>query len=158
MLNSPKIKFAVNLNLNFESESGLASLQEIFEKKKAEIESKTEEAVTQLGEMTQELMVSNIEANGSVKTGAFVNSITMIQEGLMFEVGSTLGTIVPKVIEEGRGSVFPKNVRCLHYVDDGKEYFVKSVSGYEGAPYVAPTAEAISNVARDVILNKISEV
>lgn len=154
---NPKIRFNLDLNINFQSESGLQSLQDLFDKKMEEIEKNAEEAVQELGEMTRELMVANIEANGSVKTGAFVNSIVVqFEDSMTFLVGSNLSSIVPTIIEEGRGEVHATNANFLHYESDGKEYFVKSVGGYEGAPYIAPTAEAISNVAKDVILNKIS--
>ena len=154
-MSNPKIIFNAELNLNFESESGLASLQEVFDRKKQEIEERVKSAVDELGDMTLELMVTTIENNGSVRTHGFADSIAIQKNGLSFVVGSTLGTIVPTVIEEGRSGITATNARCLHFVEDGKEYFVKSVSGYEGAPYIAPTAEAISNVAKDVILNHI---
>lgn len=155
-MSNPKFRLNVNLDLSLDSESGLASIQEAFDKKKAEIENGVKEAVQELGEMSRELMVTNILNSQKKEPGALADSIMVqYEDEYSFSVGSTLGGIVPTVFEEGRGPVYATNARCLHYVDDGKEYFVKSVSGYEGSSYVSLTAEAISNIAKDVILNKI---
>lgn len=156
-MSNPKFRFTVNLDLSLDSDIELSSVQEAFERKKEQIENGVKEAVQELGEMSRELMVTNILNSQKKEPGALADSIVVqYEDEYTFLVGSTLGSIVPIVFDEGRGPVYATSARCLHYVDDGKEYFVKSVSGYEGSHYVSDTAEAISNIAKDVILNRVN--
>lgn len=155
MVDNPKVNVQAKLNIKLENPTFFQSISDVFEKISEQIEDGTYDAVEELSEEIADFQRNTLISNGNVKTGGLLNSITVNVNGLSSTIGSNLDGYAPSVIEYGRSEVYPINARCLHYISDGKEYFVKHVSAYEGDPYVKPSYEYGKSIAKDVVLKNI---
>ena len=155
MVDNPKVDVQARINLNLNNDTQFSSIDKVLSKVIKNIENGVENAVEELSEEIADFQKNTLISNGNVKTGKLLNSITANVKGLSSTIGSTLDGYAPSVIEYGRDEVYPINAQCLHYISDGKEYFVKSVSAYSGNPYVEPSYEYGKNIAKDVVLRNI---
>ena len=155
MVDNPKVDVQARINLNLNNDTQFSSIDKVLSKVIKNIENGVENAVEELSEEIADFQRNTLISNGNVKTGKLLNSITANVKGLSSTIGSTLDGYAPSVIEYGRDEVYPINAQCLHYISDGKEYFVKSVSAYSGNPYVEPSYQYGKNIAKDVVLKNI---
>ena len=155
MVDNPKVNVQARINLDLNNDTQFSSIDKVLSKVIKNIENGVENAVEELSEEIADFQKNTLISNGNVKTAKLLNSITANVKGLSSTIGSTLDGYAPSVIEYGRDEVYPINAQCLHYISDGKEYFVKSVSAYSGNPYVEPSYEYGKNIAKDVVLKNI---
>ena len=155
MVDNPKVDVQARINLNLNNDTQFSSIDKVLSKVIKNIENGVENAVEELSEEIADFQRNTLISNGNVKTSKLLNSITVNVKGLSSTIGSTLDGYAPSVIEYGRDEVYPINAQCLHYISDGKEYFVKSVSAYSGNPYVEPSYQYGKNIAKDVVLRNI---
>lgn len=155
MVENPQVIVQAKLDVKLENSTFFQSISDVFEKVSEQIENGTYDAVEELSEEIADFQRNTLISNGNVKTGGLLNSITANVDGLSSTIGSDLDGYAPSVIEYGRDEVYPINAQCLHYISDGKEYFVKSVSAYSGDPYVQPSFEYGKSIAKDIVLKNI---
>ena len=155
MVDNPKVDVQARINLNLNNDTQFSSIDKVLSKVIKNIENGVENAVEELSEEIADFQRNTLISNGNVKTGKLLNSITVNVKGLSSTIGSTLDGYAPFVIEYGRDEVYPINAQCLHYISDGKEYFVKNVSAYSGNPYVETSYQYGKNIAKDVVLRNI---
>lgn len=155
MVDNPKVDVQATLNINLDNNTMFSSLDEIYEKIENRIEEGTYNAVQELSEEIANFQKDTLISNGNVKEGNLLGSIIANVNGLSSTIGSDMDGYAPSVIEYGRGEIFPVNAQCLHYVSDGKEYFVKHVSAYEGNPYVKPSFDYGLGIAKETVLKNI---
>ncbi len=155
MVENPKVNVQAKLNIDLQNDTQFSSMDKILSKITKKIETGVTNAVEELSEEIANFQKNTLISNGNVKSGKLLNSITANVKGLSSTIGSTLDGYAPSVIEYGRDEVYPVNAQCLHYISDGKEYFVKSVSAYEGNPYVQPSFEYGKSISKDVVLRNI---
>lgn len=155
MVDNPQVNVQAKLNIKLENPTSFESISNVLEKISEQIEDGTYDAVEELSEEIADFQRNTLISNGNVRSGGLLNSITANVDGLSSTIGSNLDGYAPSVIEYGRDEVYPVNAQCLHYISDGKEYFVKSVSAYSGNPYVEPSYEYGKNIAKDVVLKNI---
>ena len=155
MVENPTANIEITINDNLENNTIFDSINNIIENYKEKIQDGAEKGLNELAEQVATEQQNSISSGGHIVTGELYNSITANVNGLSATIGSTLNGYSPSVIEYGRGEVYPVTASCLHFVSDGKEYFVKSVSAYEGDPYVAPSIEYAKSQAKEIILSNI---
>lgn len=155
MVENPQVIVQAKLDIKLENPTFFQSISDVFDKVSEQIEDGTYDAVEELSEEIADFQRNTLISNGNVKTGGLLNSITANVDGLSSTIGSDLDGYAPSVIEYGRDEVYPINAQCLHYISDGKEYFVKSVSAYSGDPYVQPSFEYGKDIAKDIVLKNI---
>ena len=155
MVENPKVDVQARLNIDLQNDTQFSSMDKVLSKIIKKVENGVTNAVEELSEEIADFQKNTLISNGNVKSGKLLNSITANVKGLSSTIGSTLDGYAPSVIEYGRNEVYPVNAQCLHYISDGKEYFVKSVSAYEGDPYVQPSYEYGKNIAKDIVLKNI---
>ena len=155
MVDNPKVDVQARINFNLTNNTQFSSLDKVLSKVSKKIEDGVTNAVEELSDEIANFQKNTLISNGNVKTGKLLNSIVANVKGLSSTIGSTLDGYSPSVIEYGRKEVYPVNAQCLHYISDGKEYFVKSVSAYEGNPYVQPSYEYGKSIAKEIVLKNI---
>lgn len=155
MVENPYVEVQAKTDIKLENTTMFQSVTDMFEKISEQIEDGTADAVEELSNEIADFQKDTLVSNGNVRTGNLLNSIVANVDGLSSTIGSNMDGYAPSVIEYGRGEIYPVNAQCLHYVADGKEYFVKHVSAYEGDPYVRPSYEYGKDIAKDVVLKNI---
>lgn len=102
----------------------------------------------------------NLDKNGSVVTGKLKNSInyTVTDDGMSAKavVGPNATTQDGKqygyYVEYGRGPVFAKNAKALHFTGkDGSDVFVKLVAAAPAKPFMRPAVEAAQNKMKELV-------
>lgn len=155
MVDNPKVDVQATLNIDLNNSTSFTSLDDVLKSVSEKIENGVYDAVEELSNEIANFQKDTLISNGNVRNGDLLNSIVADVNGLSSTIGSTMDGYAPSVIEYGRGEVYPINAKCLHYVDDGKEYFVKHVSAYEGNPYIQPSYEYGKSVAKEIVLKNI---
>lgn len=154
-MDNPSVKININIKNEIQANTIFDSVNKAIEDVSNNLTPNVEDGLNELSELISEYQQDTLISNGNVRNGDLLSSITANVDGLSSTIGSTLDGYSPSVIEYGRSEVYPINASCLHYVDDGKEYFVKSVSAYKGNPYVQPSYEYGKEIAKETILNNL---
>lgn len=155
MPENPMANINISIKNNIEANTMFDSINSTFEKYSDRLEESVQSGLEEMAELVAEHQRDSILSGGHYVTGQLYNSITANVEGLSATIGSTLDGYSPSVIEYGRGPIEADPGTCLHFVSDGKEYFVKSVGPYEGDPYVAPSIEYAKQTIKEIIIKNI---
>lgn len=91
------------------------------------------------------------------KTGALARSITWISNGEYSRLVNPIMVDHGKYLENGRGPVFAKRAKALHFFIKGKEVFTKSVGPAKAQPFVKPTRDALNVMYPRIMETEISK-
>ncbi|MFW6242678.1 MAG: hypothetical protein ACOC2W_00805 [bacterium] len=99
-----------------------------------------------LSEKLRDEIVSNFPNN----TGKTAKEFEVRQTGKYnFEVSNPEPAAL--YVYEGRGPVYAKDARALHFFVNGQEVFVKSVEGTKPNDYITPAINTINSLVNEVV-------
>ena len=116
-----------------------------LEQLKEELNQNSDELAEQLAEKSKSLQQLAIGMNGTIASGALLNSIEVEADGeRRYLVGTTINHFYPLVVEKGRGAVVPIRAKVLHFfTQSGDEVFTRYSKPFPGKPYVEPAYQQL---------------
>lgn len=143
---------------NAEIDAILMEMVNIAESYKKGIEEGCKQGAVELAERTKSLQELYIGLNGSIATGALVQSIDIVQssEGY-YLIGTDIIHFYPLCVEKGRRDVYPIRAKALHYFTlSGVEIFSKHSGPAPAKPFVQPAFEAVKGEAEETVWRNIA--
>ena len=127
-----------------------------LEKLREELNQNSDELAEDLAEKGKSFQQLAIGMNGTIASGALLNSIEIEADGeRRYLVGTTINHFYPLVVEKGRGAVVPVRAKVLHFfTQSGDEVFTRYSKPFPGKPYVEPAYQQLLSEV-DSIANNI---
>lgn len=103
---------------------------------------------------SQQLQQESLSKYGSIVTRNLFDSINITGGGNTRDIGTDV--FYAKYVNDGRGPVFAKNAKCLHFITKGGvEVFTKSVGPASPRPYIDDSDEALTPVIEELVTEVI---
>lgn len=120
-------------------------LSDELEQLKEELNQNSDKLAEDLAEKAKSFQQLAIGMNGTIASGALLNSIELEADGeRRYLVGTTINHFYPLVVEKGRGAVVPVRAKVLHFfTQSGDEVFTRYSKPFPGKPYVEPAYQQL---------------
>lgn len=114
------------------------------------LESNVPNILDQLAIDSQQLQQEALSKYGSIVTGKLYESISISGGGNTRDIGTDL--FYARYVNDGRGPVYAKNAKCLHFITKGGvEIFTKSVGPASPRPYIEDSSEELTTVIDELV-------
>ena len=120
-------------------------LSDELEQLKEELNQNSDKLAEDLAEKAKSFQQLAIGMNGTIASGALLNSIELEADGeRRYLVGTTINHFYPLVVEKGRGAVVPVRAKVLRFfTQSGDEVFTRYSKPFPGKPYVEPAYQQL---------------